>query len=150
MDKETVGKRILLQRKKEGLNQTQLAKLIHVGKSTISIWENDNAEPKLSQFKDLASVLDCSVNYLLGIPEDEIKLSKSETKFSQSVEYRKHTHEWNIIRNLMLAFSVALGITTVAISSNSWYIISLISIFVYIVSTLLIGVIDTKNSKSKI
>jgi len=150
LNKETVGKRILLQRKRAGLNQTQLAKLIHVGKSTISIWENDDAEPKLSQLKDLASALDCTVNYLIGIPKGEIKILKSENEFSQSIEYRKHTHEWNVIRNLMLAFSVASGITTIVVDSNNWYIISLISIFVYIVCTLLIGLIDTKNSKSKI
>ena len=57
LDKDSIGKRVLLRRKKAGLTQTELAKLIHVGKSTISIWENDEAEPKLTHFKDLAKAL---------------------------------------------------------------------------------------------
>jgi len=140
----------LIQRKKNGFNQSQLANLIHVGKSTISVWENDNAEPKLSHFKDLARALNCSENYLMGIPEGNFVEFKSKNEFSQSVEYRKHKHEWNLIRNLMLAFSLVSGITTIIMSSNNWYIISLISIFAYIICTLFIEIIDAKNSISKI
>jgi hypothetical protein len=50
----------------------------------------------------------------------------------------------------MLAFSVVSAITTVVSWSWNWYIASLVSILVYIVSTVIMGVVDSKNSKSKI
>ena len=53
------------------LSQKELAALISTGQSSISAWERGEREPLAHQLVDLAAVLNCSVDYLLGISEDK-------------------------------------------------------------------------------
>ncbi len=48
-------------------SQPQLAKLVGVSNGMISIWENNENEPKASYIKKLSIVLDTSSDYLLGL-----------------------------------------------------------------------------------
>ena len=58
-------------RKKMGLKQQELATRLHVSQQAIAQWENGKAEPNISTLQDIASVLNCSVNDLLDIDEND-------------------------------------------------------------------------------
>ena len=67
---KSLGETIKSLRIEKGLTQPQLAKLVGVSKGMISIWENNINEPKASYVKALASVLEVSADYLLGLKDE--------------------------------------------------------------------------------
>ena len=67
---ENLGETIKSLRIEKGLTQPQLAELVGVSKGMISIWENNINEPKASYVKALATALDVSADYLLGLKEE--------------------------------------------------------------------------------
>ncbi len=62
--KNTCGTRIKEKRKDMGLTQEQLAELMNTTKGTISFYENDNVDIKLSVLRELAQILKTTVGYL--------------------------------------------------------------------------------------
>ncbi|MGX9522917.1 helix-turn-helix domain-containing protein [Vibrio mediterranei] len=66
-----IGKRIKSARITQGLNQTQLAKLLGVKPQTVSSWERGISRPDVGILKKLSSVLGLSVELLI----DETKLN---------------------------------------------------------------------------
>ena len=63
-----IGKRLNAARKARGLTQDQLAAQMNVSRSTISHWENDQAEPDLDSLRRLSALL--GENLLDGARED--------------------------------------------------------------------------------
>ena len=57
-----------LYRKKRGISQTDLAKTLGVGRSTIAMYETGDREPNYETLKNIASVLGVSQSELLGEP----------------------------------------------------------------------------------
>jgi transcriptional regulator with XRE-family HTH domain len=47
------------------LKQKQLAELLKVRQSTVSMWESGNSSPRAGMLPDLAKILDCTVDKLL-------------------------------------------------------------------------------------
>ncbi len=64
---ETFGERLKNLRKEKHIGQIELAKQIKVGKSVISLWENDICEPTLSKLIAIAKFFNVSIDYLAGI-----------------------------------------------------------------------------------
>lgn len=56
--------------KEQGITQTMLAKTLNTGKSTLCEWLNGNNEPPMEQLLKIATVLNVSVDYLVGLEED--------------------------------------------------------------------------------
>lgn len=52
-------------RKKRGLTQNELAKLLDVGRTTVTLWEKGVNNPRIEVLPKLARVLHCSVDDLL-------------------------------------------------------------------------------------
>ena len=65
------GARFLECRKAAGMKQTTAAKLIGIGQSTISEYENDISEPTASVIYRMAQVYGVSVDHLLGLDTPE-------------------------------------------------------------------------------
>lgn len=61
-----IARRILEIRKSKGLNQYDLAKLLECTQSLISQYESGTAKVTLDITMDMADVLGCSMDYLLG------------------------------------------------------------------------------------
>ncbi len=47
----------------------QLANILKTSDSTVSNWENDINEPKISYLKKIAEYFDVSADYLLGLED---------------------------------------------------------------------------------
>lgn len=52
-------------REKAGYTQTDLARLIHIDQSTISLWETGRTSPRASMLLKLSEMFGCSVDFLL-------------------------------------------------------------------------------------
>lgn len=78
---ETLGKRIMTNRKRLGLTQDRLAELLGVTAQAVSKWENDQSCPDITMLPRLAEIFGISTDALLGraapaqviIPEQQDK-----------------------------------------------------------------------------
>ena len=64
---ETFGQRLRELRVEKGLTQMALSLELLVGKSIISSWELDQADPTLSNLIKIAKFFDVSIDYLAGL-----------------------------------------------------------------------------------
>ena len=69
---KTIGKRIRERRVKVGMTQEELAEALITKKSTVSAYENDKIDIKISILKQIAKVLDITVFYLAGEQDEDI------------------------------------------------------------------------------
>ena len=69
---KTIGMRIRECRVKMGMTQDELAEALLTKKSTVSAYENDKIDIKVSVLKDLAKVLCTNVSYLVDGDENDI------------------------------------------------------------------------------
>ena len=64
---ETFGQRLKQLRQEKGIGQVALAKELGVGKSIISLWEQDKCEPTLSKLILISKFFDVSIDYIAGL-----------------------------------------------------------------------------------
>lgn len=69
----TLGRKIRECRKKKGMTQEALAEALFTNKSTISEYENDKIDLKISVLREIAVALDTPVSYLLESQEPDIE-----------------------------------------------------------------------------
>ena len=74
-----IGNRIKELRKKKGLSQEALGKLVNVTKVSISCYESEKRTPDLETFELLVNALDTTPDYLLG--RDRLVISEGEEKY---------------------------------------------------------------------
>lgn len=67
---------IASERKRLGLSQTDLGKIMHRDRSTIGRWEADPSCASANDLKRLADLFECSVDYLLGRTEERTPFMK--------------------------------------------------------------------------
>jgi len=63
--------RLMYERRKKSLTQTQLADVIGVSRITINKWETGKSTPSVEMLLKLSEYFNVSVDYLLGITEKE-------------------------------------------------------------------------------
>ncbi|HKL47880.1 MAG TPA: helix-turn-helix transcriptional regulator [Candidatus Izemoplasmatales bacterium] len=68
---EVIGKKIALLRKKNNMNQNDLADKLHVTHQAVSKWENGKSIPSIDVLYDLTQVFHVTIDYLLD--DSEIK-----------------------------------------------------------------------------
>ena len=68
---ETLGQRIRAQRIRLGMTQEELAERLYVKKSTISYYETDKKEMRVSCLAEIARALYTTPDYLLGFEEKQ-------------------------------------------------------------------------------
>lgn len=82
-----VGNRIYTLRKKQGLTQEELAKLVNVSFQAVSKWENGGSIPDTSTLPLLANVLHCSIDSLLGYAAEQRKITDYEERYKADGYY---------------------------------------------------------------
>lgn len=68
--KSTFGERLRELRQDRHLGQVELAKQLDVGKSIISLWEQNKCEPTLSKLISIAVFFGVSIDYLAGLDNE--------------------------------------------------------------------------------
>ena len=56
-------------RKKQGIEQNDLAKRMKLSRSTIAMWETGRSSPSLDMLIQLCEILGCTTGYLLGVED---------------------------------------------------------------------------------
>lgn len=64
------GRRIVEMRKRMGYTQAQLAKMLGITTPTLSGYETGQSDPKCNGIAEIARLLSCSADYLLGLTDD--------------------------------------------------------------------------------
>jgi transcriptional regulator with XRE-family HTH domain len=77
MKQMSFGKRLAAIRKQQGISQDKLASMLGTKGSAIGRYERDGALPALESIIKLSKALGVSIDYLVGMVEDEIKLENS-------------------------------------------------------------------------
>jgi transcriptional regulator with XRE-family HTH domain len=95
-------------RKANKMNQVELAKLMGVGKTTISNWETSYSSPDPDSLVRLSNIFNCSVDYLLGSEyieglKDELKDYRRVAKMAKDAKITPEQLEEQVkvLRNLL-------------------------------------------------
>ena len=76
-------------RKRKGINQAELAKLLGVGRTTITKWETGDNIPNIDVLDMLASALEVSADELLGREPMIDKFKRNEDNIRLLAQYSK-------------------------------------------------------------
>lgn len=63
---ETIGDRIVMARTKKGMSAYRLAKMLEITSGAVSAWERGRKNPNLTHLREIAAILDVSVDYLVS------------------------------------------------------------------------------------
>ena len=64
------GKKLKMLREENNMLQSELAKLLNLGASSISMYEKDERDPDTDTLKRIAEIFNVSTDYLLGLNEE--------------------------------------------------------------------------------
>lgn len=91
---QTIGKRIMQNRKRLGLTQDQLAEKLGVTAQAVSKWENDQSCPDISILGTLADIFGISIDALLGraqeLPVHEAEIVEDNGEDSMGLLSKNH------------------------------------------------------------
>ena len=73
-----IGKRLEMLRKERKMSQRELAAILGVTNYTVSAFENDRSEPADEIKVQLARLFDVSLDYLMGLVDQPLSLSREE------------------------------------------------------------------------
>lgn len=94
---ETLGKRIVSNRRRLGITQDRLAEQLGVTAQAVSKWENDQSCPDIAMLPKLAEIFGISVDCLLGLSEPE-KVQEVElvepVQAQESEESSRRKYQW--------------------------------------------------------
>lgn len=116
----TTGERIQAARKKAGLTQEQLAQKIDSATITIRQYESGKREPRIEQLRKIASALEVSLLYLLGVD-----LPGISTLDEAVADYKESKKEEAIRNGLRIILEAMYGKSTKQIVSGKWMSVSL-------------------------
>jgi len=76
-----IGKRLEQLRKDRGMSQRELAAILGVTNYTVSAYENGRSEPADEIKVQLARLFNVSLDYLMGLVDQPLSLSREEESF---------------------------------------------------------------------
>ena len=122
-------------RKENNLTQEELASKLFVTRNAVSKWENDNGYPSIDTLKDLAKLMNLTIDDLLG--EDDIKtlavtnhnlLSKYKKYFSNIMVFISYTLVATLIPHLLLQYDpTAIYVYSLIIAPVTFIILGVIT-----------------------
>lgn len=120
---QTLGKRIVANRKRMGMTQDQLAEHLGVTAQAVSKWENDQSCPDITMLPKLAELFGVSVDALLG-RQESVRVAEVVTR-DEDEEDGKNTIEfkWDSGRKSGLLFGLLIvwvGALTLASKILVW------------------------------
>ena len=94
---ETLGKRIIANRKRIGLTQDKLAEQLGVTAQAVSKWENEQSCPDITTLPKLAEIFGMSVDELLQIKSETMQAEEKKPPLS----VREMTLKQAVLRGLL-------------------------------------------------
>lgn len=78
------GNRLKTLREERGLSQVELAKILNIANSTLSLYESGSREPNFEILKKIANYFNVSTDYILG--RNEVMSSQIENEKSHNID----------------------------------------------------------------
>lgn len=103
------NEKIALLRKQKGMTQEALAFKLGISRQSVSKWETGECEPDLSKLKEIASMFEVSIDYLLN------------DNYEDEVDKGDKTDSYNVYNNYH-------------IEKNPWLLITIVSVIVLLVT----------------
>lgn len=103
------NEKIALLRKQKGMTQEALAFKLGISRQSVSKWEKGECEPDLSKLKEIASMFEVSIDYLLN------------DNYEDEVDKGDKIDGYNVYNNYH-------------IEKNSWLLITIVSLIVLLVT----------------
>ena len=103
---QTLGKRIMQNRKRLGLTQEQLAESLGVTAQAVSKWENDQSCPDISMLPKLAQLFGTTVDALLG--NDTAPVYEAEVVQPEESNDNKWEFHWDPDKRSKLGLAIAI------------------------------------------
>ena len=75
---------IQLKRIEQGLKQKDVAKILEIKQSTVSMWETGQSKPRADTLMKLSKILDCKVEELLEEQENQTNGLKEQKRSKES------------------------------------------------------------------
>lgn len=88
-------------RKSRGLNQDQLAELLGVAKSTVSMYERGNRRPRLDQVAHMAQVLGVQVSDLMRTEESSAGAVPQDDELAEYLEMLRTRPECRMLMSTL-------------------------------------------------
>ena len=88
---EIFGIRLKKELTEQNKKQTELAKYLNVGKSTVTEWINGKNEPSMRAIAEIAIFLDVSTDYLFGLEDEtgtKVKIHNSFNNNSGNINFK--------------------------------------------------------------
>lgn len=126
---QTLGKRIVQNRKRLGLTQDALAEKLGVTAQAVSKWENDQSCPDITMLPKLAEIFGTTTDVLLGVAEEipvrESTVVQKEEEGNEGIHFRNGNWEFKYDNskrtNLLLAVALLLiGVLYLASTIFVW------------------------------
>lgn len=95
----TFSERLKQRRKEKGLTHQQMAEELKINRVTYTNWENGKREPELVKVTEIAGILNCTVDYLLGTADINVLDYTKENLLKMSVDELQGYQE-ELIKNL--------------------------------------------------
>lgn len=92
-----LSERLVLLREHAGLTQAEVAKMLQVGRSTYSNYENDYREPNFQMIEDIAKIFNVPIAYLFG--DIEMNFDASNSHYSVNT-LPITTEDLNLLRDI--------------------------------------------------
>ena len=92
MDSQKIGQYIAYKRKAKGMTQKQLADALLITNKAVSKWETGTSMPDISLLKELARILDVTVDELLN-GEDSLEKTKMPTYHYQTMTIKRSMYK---------------------------------------------------------
>lgn len=88
----TLGQKLKELRSLKGLTQKELADKLHVSFQTVSKWENGENEPDIATLKELATLFNCSVDYLVGSEQEGVVANETQPATQTIIVHQHDVH----------------------------------------------------------
>lgn len=82
---KSLGEKIKEARKAAGLNQTELAYKLNVGRTSITLWENGARTPRIENLKEIIRVTNVEPEFFLEAFEDDIYFDAEEKELIKNI-----------------------------------------------------------------
>ena len=140
MEKDRMGQYIAQCRKKRGMNQKELANLLHVTEQAVSRWERGIGYPEITLLLPLAQALHVSVVELMEGRDLEDKVEKQTVEHSltyymaQGLEERKPLRKAMLGMMAYLYFFIFCGWLLISLEAGSAWGLSLVTVLGFYLS----------------
>lgn len=109
-------------RKEKGLTQTELAKLLHISRSTVSMYELGDREPNFKQLNEIANALNVSIADLIDNNRNTASLIAKAQRQQEETELQEYLELLRTRPEMKVLLDTVKGATKEEVEANVQFI----------------------------